>query len=85
MINQMEAKLNISGKGGAMGFSPKDLENIRKIVLSETEEIVRFTQEFVNEFASNCIYTIQSPSKTSDEKMNAIDFIARNLDFISQK
>lgn len=84
MISQLETKLKTRDES-VTGFTTLDLQNIRKIVVSETEEIVQFMQEFANEFASNCITIIKSTSKSCDKKMDSIDFIARNLEFISQR
>lgn len=42
-------------------------------------------QEFVNEEAMNCIRIIDSKQKTPTQKMDAIDWILRNNEFISPK
>ena len=58
---------------------------IRKLIQSETTHIFEFIQEFVNEIALNSITIVKSNVKDCTHKMDAIDWILRNIEFISPK
>jgi hypothetical protein len=59
--------------------------NIKQIIRKETEHIFEFIQEYVNEIAMNSVNIIRDDDKTSSQKMEALDWTARNLEFISPK
>lgn len=64
------------------GLSP---QMVKRIVRDETDHIFEFIQEYVNEIASDCIYTIKSEHKSATQKMNCLDWLARNIEFVSMK
>jgi hypothetical protein len=41
-------------------------------------------QEFINETAMNCLYTITSEEKSVTDKMDALDWLVRDMEFISK-
>ena len=75
---RVEQQMN---KGGGTSLP----SNIKELIHLETDHIYDFMQEFVNEMASNCIYSIKNPNKLATEKMDCIDFMVRNIEFVSAK
>lgn len=41
--------------------------------------------EYVNEIAVNCISTVRDDIKSVTKKMDAVDWYARNVEFVSSK
>ena len=58
---------------------------LQQAIATEAKEIFEFVQEFVNEEAMNCIRIIDSKQKTPTQKMDSIDWILRNNEFIAPK
>lgn len=63
----------------------EDPKKMREFIKRETEHIFEFIQEFVNEIAMNQISTIKSIKKGSTDKMDSLDWMARNIEFVSPK
>lgn len=57
---------------------------MRNLIKAETTRIFEFIQEYVNEIAMNYIYNIKAHDKSSTEKMESIDWMVRNIEFISE-
>ena len=74
LIDEMNAEL-----------SPSALKKLKKIIQYETEDIVKFNREFVDECALKQISTIKSTKRTCTEKMEALEWVVRNIEFISPK
>lgn len=58
-------------------------EQITSLIQKETEHIFHFIQEFVNEMALYNTSIIKSEEKAPDDKMDSIDWFARNIEFVS--
>lgn len=65
--------------------SGEDPRKMREFIMLETEHIFEFIQEFVNEIAMNNISTIKSAKKGSTDKMDSLDWMIRNIEFVSPK
>ena len=63
----------------------EDPKKLREIIKRETEHVFDFIQEFVNEIASNQIATVKSAKKGPTDKMDALDWMVRNIEFLSEK
>jgi hypothetical protein len=72
---------SISKKGGVDHL--EDPKKIRELIRTETEHIFEFIQEYVNEIAMNQIGIVKSTKRGSTEKMDALDWMVRNIEFIS--
>ena len=81
--NNPDAVAIPGGQGAEL--PPNSVARIKRIVRDETEHIFEFIQEYVNEIAMNCIYTVKSDSKANTEKMDSVDWFARNIEFVSMK
>ena len=77
---EQSSQLNVQ-----QGASPMTKAELQQAIATEAKEIFEFVQEFVNEEAMNCIRIIDSKQKTPTQKMDAIDWILRNNEFISPK
>lgn len=65
--------------------SGEDPRKMREFIMRETEHIFEFIQEFVNEIAMNNIAIIKSAKKGSTDKMDTLDWMVRNIEFVSPK
>jgi len=63
-------------------FSKEELVQNIKLY---SKEILEFVKEYVNEKATNKVSIINSINRGPTEKMNAIDWVLRNVEFISEK
>lgn len=59
--------------------------NLKAIIRKETEHITEFIKEYVNEIAMNCVSVIRDEDLNATQKMDAVDWMVRNLEFTSPK
>ncbi len=71
--------------GGDPLVSGEDPRKMREFIKRETEHIFEFIREFVNEIAMNQISIIKSAKKGSTDKMDSLDWMVRNIEFVSPK
>ena len=65
--------------------SGEDPKKMREFIKMETEHIYDFIKEFVNEIALSHIRSIQSRRKGTTDKMESLDWMTRNNEFVSPK
>ena len=66
----------------------KDLgvqDKVKMTIKKEIGHVCDLFQQFINEIALNCITIAKSENKTSTDKMDAVDWLVRNQDFVSPK
>ena len=63
----------------------EEYKRTREVIKKETEHLFSFMQEFVNEEAMQCLTVIKSSKKTTTEKYDVLDWMVRNIEFVSPK
>ena len=58
-------------------------KKLREIIKRETEYIQEFVQEYINEAGMNCITVLKSLKRGPTEKMDSVDWVGRNVEFLS--
>ena len=89
MSKKMELVVYNPGQAARSSSDPlvsgEDPRKMREFIMRETEHIFEFIQEFVNEIAMNNISVIKSTKKGSTDKMDTLDWMVRNIEFVSPK
>jgi hypothetical protein len=80
-----ENQVAIPADPSSVDLGANSISKVKRIVRDETEHIFDFIQEYVNEIAMDCIYSIKSDLKTTTQKMDCLDWLARNIEFVSLK
>jgi hypothetical protein len=75
----------IEGRANDPMVHGEDPRKLREFIKRETEHIFEFIQEFVNEIAINSITCVKSTVKDTTAKMDSIDWMVRNIEFVSPK
>jgi hypothetical protein len=83
----MKEDLSKNDKGGGFGgLTNSNLKVIKDIIKTEVEEVESFMKEFVNEQALHSITVLKDQlSLTCTQKMDSIDWMVRNIEFVSPK
>lgn len=66
-------------------FSHMQIARIKKIVKDETDHHLEFIQQFVNEEAINQMRIMKNDKKSTTQKMDAVDWYSRNIEFVDKK
>jgi hypothetical protein len=74
-----------SGIVSRLSDNNEEFKRTREIIKKETEHLFSFMQEYVNEEAMQCLTVIKSHKKTTTEKYDALDWMVRNIEFVSPK
>lgn len=71
-----------NGKNKGSHFNGNS-DQMKDLIRKETEHIFTFIQEFVNEIAIYNTSVVKSEDKGANDKMDSIDWFARNIEFVS--
>ena len=66
-------------------FNQFQLARIKKLIKDQTDYHLEFVQQFVNEEAMNQMRVMKNDRKSTTQKMDAVDWFARNIEFVDKK
>lgn len=81
--NQNKARMIRMGEETQLDINEGDFNKRIDLIVEEINQIWSFTQRFIDEHAIDMIQEVGTPDRSIRDKMNRMDWLARNADFLS--